>query len=717
MTDANTTDCQGSFDLEQRWSASDFVNTVQEFLDPVHGFVSYTKVELEVIDHPAFQRLFNICQLGQTYLVYRGATHRRGEHALGTVLVAQRMIDAVNHTASVRHSEALAPRSDDSTLYWAMGESLHPAEVVFIRLAALLHDIGHIVVGHTLEDELGFLPSHDSANRVKRILDYSHWGRPPIVNGNLENTLTPVDTDTLRVTIDEEYKQIADGLRCINPECHPSLDCKDDTYGTVTASEVLLSIITEDPEHDLKLDIQSSMDEFFGSPRAKSSVTELAFRLQVARDIVGNTVCADLIDYLERDSLHLGKSRRFDTRLFQYMSIRTPSDGSPSRLVLELDTKTPGQIRPDVLSGVLELLENRYRLWEIALLHKTKTCASAMLERALVELASHTTLFSSTAASVHDVSRELLSYLLELSDDELYVALARFPWDRFPIASAVDTDKLEEQLRPNGATGPRTAAHKLLSRLRYRQLYKEIDRITDKGDHIGTEQIAKRLTIGGPLGEPVDISTEASLDERDRRVAQAQINTIKAARKRTNALRQLEYDLDLELGSLAMYCSPWGLGSKVAAVQVFHHNQVKTLSDLGPSPQAAGGYLQAQLDRFIQLWRTSLFISPVALKKLEERGLCDILVLAFRIGVARCDIEPLSMETIANMLAGRSGRPSYADPSRVRSRVSWRSHVEEWTPKHAAARGEKIVHSVYEWESPTFPTSGRATLRSWFGSG
>ena len=54
------------------------------------------------------------------------------------------------------------------------------------------------------------------------------------------------------------------------------------------------------------------------------------FPLRVCQDIVGNTICADFLDYLHRDWYHLGKPLYFDERLYQYMEVRqrlSPVDG------------------------------------------------------------------------------------------------------------------------------------------------------------------------------------------------------------------------------------------------------------------------------------------------------------------------------------------------------------------------------------------------------
>ena len=51
--------------------------------DPVHGFIEIDEWERDIINHPVFQRLRRIKQLGLTDMVYPGATHTRFEHSLG----------------------------------------------------------------------------------------------------------------------------------------------------------------------------------------------------------------------------------------------------------------------------------------------------------------------------------------------------------------------------------------------------------------------------------------------------------------------------------------------------------------------------------------------------------------------------------------------------------------------------------------------------------
>ncbi|MEE8250555.1 MAG: HD domain-containing protein [Gemmatimonadales bacterium] len=107
--------------------------------DPLWNNIRIDAEALEVLDSEPFQRLRFIRQLGHAFLVYPGATHTRFEHALGTYHLARRVLTLLAERNSL--------------------EEIHPAESSLIRLAALLHDVGHYPFSHALE-EAG-LPSHE----------------------------------------------------------------------------------------------------------------------------------------------------------------------------------------------------------------------------------------------------------------------------------------------------------------------------------------------------------------------------------------------------------------------------------------------------------------------------------------------------------------------------------------------------------------------------
>lgn len=102
-----------------------------EIRDPVHGLIHLTEQEIRIINTPVFQRLRRIRQLAMADLVYPGALHTRFEHALGTMHVAHRIFSRLQ-------------RLDNS-------EHVYDDDVVAVRLAALLHDIGHGPFSHVSE--------------------------------------------------------------------------------------------------------------------------------------------------------------------------------------------------------------------------------------------------------------------------------------------------------------------------------------------------------------------------------------------------------------------------------------------------------------------------------------------------------------------------------------------------------------------------------------
>ncbi|HKV07017.1 MAG TPA: HD domain-containing protein [Thermoanaerobaculia bacterium] len=103
--------------------------------DPVHGFVRADALEAALINSRPVQRLRFIHQLGFTFLVFPGAEHSRFSHVLGAMHLAGRVYDAL-----CTKSEGLLP-----------GGSRAP-ERRLVRVAALLHDLGHAPFSHSAED-------------------------------------------------------------------------------------------------------------------------------------------------------------------------------------------------------------------------------------------------------------------------------------------------------------------------------------------------------------------------------------------------------------------------------------------------------------------------------------------------------------------------------------------------------------------------------------
>src|SRR5258705_2404220 len=100
--------------------------------DPLWNNIRVNPLALRLIDTPAFQRLRYVRQLGLAFLVYPGATHSRFEHALGTYHLARRTL------ALFEEQDEFARVARD--------------ECTLVRVAALLHDVGHYPFSHALEE-------------------------------------------------------------------------------------------------------------------------------------------------------------------------------------------------------------------------------------------------------------------------------------------------------------------------------------------------------------------------------------------------------------------------------------------------------------------------------------------------------------------------------------------------------------------------------------
>lgn len=108
------------------------LNFVGEITDPIHRYIRFTELEREIIDTPVFQRLRKIRQLAGAHLVYPSAQHTRFEHSLGTM-----------------HLAGLAGQTLLDKGYIEKKDQLES-----LRLAALLHDIGHGPFSHLFEEVL-----------------------------------------------------------------------------------------------------------------------------------------------------------------------------------------------------------------------------------------------------------------------------------------------------------------------------------------------------------------------------------------------------------------------------------------------------------------------------------------------------------------------------------------------------------------------------------
>ena len=132
-------------------------NKVSKILnDPVYGFITLNRgILLDLIDHPYFQRLSRIKQLGLTYLVYPGAHHTRFHHAVGAAYLMKQALSTFKE----------------------LGVNIQREEELGALIAILLHDIGHGPYSHALEHSFLSGVSHENVSEIfMRKLDEQYNG-------------------------------------------------------------------------------------------------------------------------------------------------------------------------------------------------------------------------------------------------------------------------------------------------------------------------------------------------------------------------------------------------------------------------------------------------------------------------------------------------------------------------------------------------------------
>jgi HD superfamily phosphohydrolase len=292
--------------------------------DPVHKDIYWNELERLIIDSRPYQRLRFVKQLGTTLKVYPSAEHSRFTHGLGTLKMAQAMIDRVVANRSGQHKvpSLLDEWEADGSIDTRLGEA-----TVLARLSALIHDICHVPFGHTIEDDLKVLTRHDAnQQRFRRI-----WQQLP-----------------------EDVQRVIEGASTTMP-----------VPGRETRLMVELQrIVLDKLKPPVGQDWSASPYPFVG-------------------DVVNNTICADLLDYLSRDHYFTGLPFDLGDRFMDNFYIAPSYIPSSHRERLVVRVTRAGESRTDIVGELLKYLRFRYEITERALYHKSKLAYDAMLGKLL----------------------------------------------------------------------------------------------------------------------------------------------------------------------------------------------------------------------------------------------------------------------------------------------------------------------------------------------
>ena len=137
-----------------------------DIIDPIHDFIRVYDNELQLIDNPIFQRLRRIRQLSGAHLTYPAAQHTRFEHSLGVMHISGQAGHALNEKGILKTED-----------------------IEILRLAGLLHDIGHGPFSHLFEEIIS-----------KKKISHEDFGKQIILKSELGDTLTKSGHDKKLVT-------------------------------------------------------------------------------------------------------------------------------------------------------------------------------------------------------------------------------------------------------------------------------------------------------------------------------------------------------------------------------------------------------------------------------------------------------------------------------------------------------------------------------------
>lgn len=138
-----------------------------DIVDPIHNFIRVYDAERKIIDSSIFQRLRRIRQLSGAHLTYPGAQHSRFEHSLGVMHVAGQAANALKEKGL-----------------------LSSEQIQDIRLAALLHDVGHGPFSHLFEEVL----------QTKKKISHEEIGKQIILHSEIGDILDKSVVDKKHVT-------------------------------------------------------------------------------------------------------------------------------------------------------------------------------------------------------------------------------------------------------------------------------------------------------------------------------------------------------------------------------------------------------------------------------------------------------------------------------------------------------------------------------------
>lgn len=350
----------------------------KEINDSLWGTIGLSGPEVAVIDSPLLQRLRLVRQLGVVHWIYPGAIHTRFEHTLGVLRQVEYLTGAINNLG----------------IQEGLGALVNASKVNLLRLAALLHDIGHAAFSHVSEHAIDTL---DALASVPAEFGQKHRAE--------QRSLSEIFA--FLIVRSPSMKRLIETL----------LNHDNDYITLNTRRQVNVEEIIEKLSHAI---VGRSIDD----------------RLPLLHEIISGPFDADKLDYFVRDARNAGTPSLLDiSRLVQKIALReldaTELPGTTGRDIRAQSRHVLVGIKWSGISILDELHLSRVLLYSKIYRHPKVVAIEQMVKAALVMLAS-----ASSAKLV-------LELVYRHNDDELLA----MPAAALAGALGIDLTSCEEKIR------------------------------------------------------------------------------------------------------------------------------------------------------------------------------------------------------------------------------------------------------------------------------
>ncbi|MDE0581453.1 HD domain-containing protein [Planococcus sp. A6] len=339
--------------------------------DPIHGSIKMSTEEMNVIGHPLFRRLHHVRQNSFLYKVFPSAKHTRFEHSIGVMHVASKILSALllNGESASKAGDLAELESLEEKLGEVMGlgftltNIMKEEEIIQmyreVRLAALLHDIGHGPLSHLFD---AFAPSTEDFLEILKS-DINLKTGYPIILEAFEKML-----------IDYKYEETKEAENSVTIE-HEHVS----SYFTYRILDTL-EIGEEQEKKDLINNVLTILKPKLALGRKIIEIDGMEVDvLPLLNDIVaGAPIDCDRMDYLKRDSYFAGVpyGNYSEDRILKSFLPFISSTGE--HVVARLGLKHSG------LHSIENFLQARYEMFVQVYGHKTNEACNFMLN-SLVE--------------------------------------------------------------------------------------------------------------------------------------------------------------------------------------------------------------------------------------------------------------------------------------------------------------------------------------------